>query len=92
MPNKQDSVSCCKGFADEYEQITGKKYGKSDPDIYKNLIQFGDEKAAIALAQRKYEEQKQLHNGEEKPSAMVPCTKVHILIGEIKERVQNSDK
>ena len=89
MPNKQDSVSCCKGFADEYERKTGKKYVKSDPYIYNNLIQFGDEQAAIALAQQKYDEQ--LRIGRKKPSEMVPCTTVHKLIKEIKEKIQNSD-
>lgn len=85
MPTYQDSVSCCAGFSRTYEQVTGKKYIKSDSEIYDKLNRFGDENAAIELAQRKYEQHRR--NCKDKPSEMCPCTTIHRLVGEIKSKI-----
>ncbi|MBR2902466.1 MAG: RloB domain-containing protein [Clostridia bacterium] len=85
MPTYQDSVSCCAGFGRTFEQISGQRYVKSDREIYGKLNRFGDEMAAIELAQRKYEEHKA--NRKDKPTKMCPCTTVHQLVGEIKSKI-----
>lgn len=53
MPNIQDSVSCCKRFAIEYEKRTDQKYDKAEKDLYKKLCEFGNEENAIKIAQQK---------------------------------------
>lgn len=85
MPAYRDSVSCCSGFGRSFESVTGQKYVKSDRQIYNKLNRFGDESAAIALAERKYKEH--ITNCKEKPSEMCPCTTVHILVNEIKNKL-----
>lgn len=85
MPLYQDSASCCNGFAREYLQITGKEYVKSDEDIYSNLCRYGNEERAIKIVTKKCEEHKR--NCNEKPSEMCPCTQVHLLVKEIKEKI-----
>ncbi len=86
MPTYGDSVTCCDGFAAAFEHISGQKYVKSDPDIYKKLNRFGDEIRAIEIAKQKHEEH--LRNGKYKPSKMSPCTTVYLLVGEIKEKIK----
>lgn len=87
MPTYADSVACCDGFATTFERASGQKYDKADSKIYEKLNRFGDERRAIELAQRKIEEHKR--NGKGKPSDMAPCTMVHLLMGEIKEKTRN---
>ncbi len=65
------------------------KYAKADPDLYKKLIRFGDEKTAIHLARQKYEEHRR--NGKNKPSEMCPCTTVHLLVEEIKSKIRKEE-
>lgn len=86
MPTYGNSVACCDGFATTFECITGQKYVKSDPDIYKKLNRFGDEKRAIKIAKQKHK----AHLRDEKkiPSEMSPCTTVHLLVEEIKEKIK----
>lgn len=86
MPTYQDSVSCCCGFEDTYQQITGQEYRKSDPAIYSKLCCFGNEKQAFTIAELKFEEH--LRNGTAKPSDMCPATTVHSLVEEIKNKIE----
>lgn len=89
MPAYADSVACCNGFAMAFERATGQKYEKSDPEIYKKLCRFGDEQRAIQIATRKFEQH--LRDGKEKPSDMSPCTTMHLLVEEIKGKIENKD-
>lgn len=84
MPTYQDSVSCCKGFAKKFEQVTGQKYEKSDEEIYQKLCRHGDERRAIRIAQRKLDEH--IRNCQNKPSEMCPCTTVQTLIDEVTKK------
>lgn len=86
MPTYQDSVKCCKGFSDAFLQRTGQKYKKSDPDIYAKLNRFGDEQEAIRLAEQKLKQHRRDCN--HTPSRMCPCTTVHELVREIKEKIE----
>lgn len=87
MPAYKNSVACCDGFATTFKRETGQKYDKANPKIYKKLNEFGDEQRAIKIANLKFEEHKR--NGKNKPSDMSPCTTVHLLVEEIKERIGN---
>lgn len=60
------------------------KYSKSDSRIYEKLCLYGDEKQAVIIARQKCDEH--LRNQINKPSDMIPCTTVHILVEEIKAK------
>lgn len=85
MPAYQNSVQCCSGFAKKFEQIAGEKYKKSDTAIYQKLCRYGDEKKAIAIAQKRLDEY--IRSDMNEPSEMCPCTTVHTLIGEITDKI-----
>ena len=53
-------------------------------DIYNKLCKYGNENAAIKLAEQKLTEQ--IRNGVELPSKMCPCTTLHLLVKEIKNK------
>lgn len=86
MPNIQDSVTCCKGFAIKYEKQTGHKYDKAEKELYKKLRQYGNEKKAIKIAEQKRKEC--IERGETRPSKMVPCTMLDTLIKEITNKLE----
>lgn len=52
--------------------------------MYGKLCKAGDEEKAIQIAQRKLEQC--IREGKTKPSEMCPCTTVHELVGEIREK------
>lgn len=85
MPTFQTSVSCCSGFENCYEKKVGQKYSKAENDIYNKLCKYGNENAAIKLAEQKLTEQ--IRNGVELPSKMCPCTTLHLLVNEIKNKI-----
>ena len=86
MPTYADSVACCDGFATTFERVSGQKYEKADSAIYEKLNRFGNEKHAIEIARQKYTEH--LRNGKNKPSDMSPGTTMHLLVGEITEKIK----
>ncbi|WP_277239284.1 RloB family protein [Merdimonas faecis] len=81
MPTIGESYTCCDRFADKFEKVTGQKYLKRDKDIYRKLMQFGDEKKAIQIAERCY--RKCVNDGKIKPSEMWPACTVQRLVEEI---------
>lgn len=84
MPPCQDSVSCCRSFAQRFKQVTGQEYKKSDDKIYQKLCHYGDEAQALRLAREKH--QGLLRGGNAKPSEMYPCTTVYTLVEEIAKK------
>lgn len=84
MPTIQESYTCCARFAKKFEKITGQKYLKKDKEIYQKLIQYGDEKKAIQIAERYYK--KCEDDGKKKPSDMWPGCTVHKLVEEIQRK------
>lgn len=84
IPAVQDSVACCRGFAEQFEKIAGYEYKKSNQKIYVTLKKLGKEEEAIKIAERRY--QAHLRNGISKPSQMCPCTTVHHLVDEIRKK------
>ena len=90
MPTYQDSVSCCNGFESEFEGKTSQKYKKSDDKIYEKLCQCGNEKEAIKIAKLKLAQHKR--NCKNKPSEMFSGTTVHLLVEEIKNKIEKEQK
>lgn len=84
MPAIQESTECCDKFRKKYKTKIGQEYSKSDEQIYERICKAGDEKKAIQIARQKLRECKS--NGKTKPSEMCPCTTVHELVSEIKEK------
>lgn len=85
MPAIRESYTCCDRFADKFEKITGQKYLKKDKDIYRKLVQYGDEEKAIEIAERCYK--KCLDDERKKISEMWPASMVQRLVGEIRRKV-----
>ncbi len=84
IPMIKDSVTCCTKFSDLYERRTGQKYKKANRDIYKKLIEFGDEEQAILRSSKKLT---QLYKeGKSKPSEMWPGNTLFELISEINNK------
>lgn len=85
MPVCDGSVACHEKFAQEFKKLTNKRYNKNDKQIYQRLCKFGNEEVAIDTAKKKWNEH--IRNGREKPSEMSPCTTLHVLIEEIKNKI-----
>lgn len=86
MPAIHESWQCCSKFGEIYEKKTGLKYSKADEDMYRRLIENGDEENALIIAQRKHEQC--IKNGYTIPSQMYPCSTVYKLVGEIKKKAE----
>lgn len=84
MPACENSTACCQEFERQYLKVTKQGYKKSDPEIYDKLCLFGDEKAAVRIAENKIMEHRR--NDKAKPSEMLPATTVHRLIDEIRQK------
>ncbi len=85
MPVIRESFACCDRFADQYEKVTGQKYSKNDRNIYRKLVQLGNETRAIQVAEQCY--RKCLEDGKKKPSEMWPVSMVYQLVSEIKRKM-----
>lgn len=85
MHGYQDSVTCCREFSNTFEKKTGQEYKKSGNQIYTMLNRYGNEAEAIKIAGSRYEQY--LRDGIDKPSEMCPCTTVHRLVDEIKDKI-----
>lgn len=86
MPAIRESYICCERFSVKFEKVTGQKYQKNDRDIYRKLMQYGDEENAIQVVRRCYK--KCIEDGKEKPSEMWPASMVWELVEEIKSKVK----
>ncbi|MBC8542561.1 RloB family protein [Bianquea renquensis] len=87
MPAIWESYTCCDRFADKFEKVTGQKYIKKDKNIYRKLVQYGNEEKAIQIAERCYK--KCLDDGKNKPSEMCPACMVQRLVEEICKKICN---
>lgn len=85
MHGYQDSVTCCREFANTFEKKTKQEYKKSSSQIYNILNHYGNEEEAIKIAESRYKQY--LRDGINKPSEMCPCTTVHRLVSEIRKKV-----
>ena len=85
MPAIRESYTCCNRFAEKFEKVTGQKYLKKDRDIYRKLVQYGDEEKAFRIAEQCYKKCKEY--GKENPSEMWPASMVQRLVEEIQKKV-----
>ena len=90
MPVIRESYTCCDRFAEKFEKVTGQKYSKNDRDIYRKLVQHGDEKEAIQMAERCYK--RCVEDGKRKLSEMWPACRVYRLVEEILQKIGSRDK
>lgn len=74
------SQECCKRFGEIYERKKKILYTKSESALYSHLIQTGDEKNAIRIAQWRFD---QCIIEYKKPSELNSCTNVFKFISEI---------
>jgi len=84
MPAIHESWTCCSKFGDMYKKKTGQEYSKTDSQMYKRLITYGDEEKAFKIAESKKVQCK--NAGYSLPSEMCPCTNVDELVSEIVRR------
>lgn len=80
MRVENESKNCCRDFRQEFKKRTNQEYQKSDNDIYKKLVKYGDERTAITTAQKRYKEQKEMCR---KPTKMLSTSTVFRLVDEI---------
>ena len=90
MPTYANSVSCCNGFEQIFERNAHQKYVKSDLAIYEKLNRFGNEEKAIRIATQKMHDHR--IQGKYKPSEHIPGTTVHLLVDEIKSKINQKEK
>lgn len=90
MPTYANSVSCCNGFEQIFERNAHQKYVKSDLAIYEKLNRFGNEEKAIRIAAQKMHDHR--IQGKYKPSEQIPGTTVHLLVDEIKSKINQKEK
>ena len=81
----RESYTCCNRFAEKFEKVTGQKYLKKDRDIYRKLVQYGDEEKAFRIAEQCYKKCKEY--GKENPSEMWPASMVQRLVEEIQKKI-----
>ncbi len=84
MPKWTTSVECCKKFSELYKKKTNNQYEKAEKKIYHILSTYGDEKAAISLAQ-----QKKKGHGDLPPSEQIPASTVGQLVEEITGKIKS---
>lgn len=82
MPVCDNSVKCVANFEKIYKKCTKKKYQKSNPNIYAELCEYGDEAQVIKIAKARL--LKHQSNCKRKESGMYPGTGLHVLVDEIK--------
>ena len=87
MPIIEKSVRCCEKFAEKFVKKTKQKYYKNDRNIYRKLLEHGDEKVAIQIAEKRYQECED--NEKTKPSKMYSTSTVFQLIRDIKNKVDS---
>ena len=85
MPAIRESYTCCNRFTEKFEKVTGQKYLKKDRDIYRKLVQYGDEEKAFRIAEQCYK--KCIEYGKENPSEMWPASMVQRLVEEIQKKL-----
>lgn len=87
-PNLSETTECIREFEKEYSKKVGKKYAKNNKDIYRDLIQYGNEEMAIKIMSDKYD--KYENNGNVLPSRMTALSMLYKLLLEIGIKVNKN--
>lgn len=85
IPKPLNSVLCCHQFSQKYKKVTGQAYDKADKDIYKRLLQFGNEESAIKRSKERYSNE---CKGCNMPSKMLSANTIYQLINELRAKTQ----
>jgi len=85
MPVNAVPAKCISVFAADYKRLTKQEYDKTDGSIYRKLCKFGDEKTAIEIAGKRYQQRQESCV---KPSEMLSTTTLYMLVEEIQEKVE----
>ncbi len=83
LPTSNDSQQCIQKFKDIYNKSVGKKYTKTNNDLYEKLNQFGDEKKAITIHRKKHSDYKT--DDVKNPSKMNICSTMYLLVESLKK-------
>lgn len=84
MPERA-SQECCERFSKTFEEKNKIKYSKSETKLYSYLMQTGDERKAIEIAQNRLQKC-QIDCEDKRISEWHSCTNVFKLIAEIREK------
>ena len=90
IPYTDTSVKCCNEFSNIYKKKTNIDYKKSNENLYRNLIKFGNEDKAIERSKNKRKNFER--DGINKPSEMFPCTTVDALVEEIRNKIEKTSE
>ncbi len=83
------SKQCIDEFKDIFKKKTGKQYLKNDQDIYRHLMEYGNEVKAVKRAEQKRKEFGEM--GVVQPSKMCPATSVDRLVQAIRRCLEPRD-
>lgn len=83
------SKQCIDEFKEIFKKKTDTQYLKNDPDIYRHLMEYGNEEMAIKRAEQKRKEFGEM--GITQPSRMCPATNVDRLVHAIKRCLEPRD-
>lgn len=81
--HEENAQRCTNRFGVIFEKATGSPYRKNDERLYEKLSAYGDEESALRRSEKQLES---LSQDCKQPSAMVPCSTVHELVGEIRSK------
>lgn len=82
MPHNDVSKKCIADFGRDFQKFAGKEYKKNDANIYKELLDSGNESSALALSTKTLEASK-TNATAKKPSCYCPASTLHELVGNV---------
>lgn len=82
--HEDNAQRCTDRFGAVFAKATGSPYRKNDERLYAKLVDHGDEGLALRQSEKQLEK---LSRGLALPSDLVPCSTVHELVGEIRNKV-----
>ena len=82
MPVNNTPAKCIDALSAVFKKHAEQEYSKTDVNIYTKLCRYGDEKAAIDTANRRYK----LYDCDKKPSEMLSATTLYQLINEVRNK------
>lgn len=83
---EENAQRCTEHFSEAFLRATGTSYRKNDERLYAKLFEKGDEEQALRRSAKQFE---QVSQDCTLPSAMVPCSTVHELVGEIRSKAKS---
>ena len=88
--NISNQKDCIREFEKVFNKVVGKQYEKNNKNIYRDLIQYGNEEEAISICSKKHKEY--IDENIKVPSKMIGVSLVYKLIDEIKNKCNNKPR